>query len=66
MFCGYCTCWLPLRMFTEMLHYILCSWNRYQDTEDDEDVDGEGDLDSIMEIIKVTLCPIKLSAPVSW
>ena len=66
MFCGYCTCWLPLRMFTEMLHYILCSWNRYQDTEDDEDVDGEGDLDSIMEIIKVTLCPIKLSASVSW
>lgn len=53
-------------MFTEMLHDILCSWNRYQDTEDDEDVDGEGDLDSIMEIIKVTLCPIKLSASVSW
>lgn len=54
-------------MFTEMLYYILCSWNRYQDTEDDEDVDGEGDLDSIMEIIKVTLCPIKLSASVgNW
>ena len=26
---------------------------RYQDTEEEEDIDGESELDSIMEIIKV-------------
>ena len=28
-------------------------WYRYQDTEEEEDIDGESELDSIMEIIKV-------------
>jgi len=31
----------------------LFTGNRYQDTEEDDDIDGESDIDSIMEIIKV-------------
>ena len=32
---------------------MFTHWYRYQDTEEEEDIDGESELDSIMEIIKV-------------
>ena len=32
---------------------MITHWYRYQDTEEEEDIDGESELDSIMEIIKV-------------